>query len=251
MITKITNENHNKEKTKDSVFSKERVPLKGLSYENLPDQVKAISNQENYFDGLELLSILPDDCVSTAFFDPQYRGVMDKLGYGNEGKRQIGRSQLNQMSESTICQFIKEISRVLKPSGHLMLWIDKFHLHEGVSPWLKELPLNIVDSITWDKGRIGMGYRTRRKSEYLIVIQKTPTKAKGVWTIHDIPDVWLEKVERGGHAHAKPELLQSSLINATTAPGDLVLDPAAGGFSVLRSAQSVGRNFIGTDLRTK
>jgi site-specific DNA-methyltransferase (adenine-specific) len=70
---------------------------------------------------------------------------------------------------------------------------------------------------------------------------------KGVWTVHDIPDNWLEKVEKK-HPHAKPERLQAALIVATTAPGDIVLDPAAGGFSAMRSAHSVGRRFLGCDL---
>ena len=34
-----------------------------------------------------------------------------------------------------------------------------------------------------------MGYRTRRKSEYCLVLQKVPLRAKGVWRSHNIPDV--------------------------------------------------------------
>ena len=101
-----------------------------------------------------------------AFFDPQYRGVLDRMNYGNEGERQTKRTQLAQMSECQIHQFIAEYARVLAPSGHLMLWVDKFHLVEGVGRWFAHTTLEAVDLITWDKGRIGMGYRTRRKSEY-------------------------------------------------------------------------------------
>ena len=97
------------------------------------------------------------------------------------------------MSEDTIVDFIKEIDRVLKDSGHLFLWVDKFHLCQGVLDWLVDTNLNLVDMIVWDKGKIGMGYRTRRKSEYLIVLQKSPVRAKDCWTDHAIPDVWQEK----------------------------------------------------------
>ena len=52
------------------------------------------------------------------FFDPQYRGVLDKLKYGNEGKKRgRARAQLEQMNEETIITFIKEINRILKPSN--------------------------------------------------------------------------------------------------------------------------------------
>ena len=85
-------------------------------------------NTKLTIDGLELLQSLGDCSIDLCFFDPQYRGVLDKMRYGNEGERQKGRSVLVQMSESTIIYFIQEISRVLKPSRYLMLWIDNFHL---------------------------------------------------------------------------------------------------------------------------
>ena len=129
-------------------------------------------NKQLQMDGLDLLSQIPENAVSLCFFDPQYRGIMDKMNYGNEGARQKERALLSQMSEELIIQFIQEINRVLKPSGHLMLWIDKFHLVEGVLHWMKNTQLEAVDMITWDKGKIGMGYRTRRKSEYLLIFQK-------------------------------------------------------------------------------
>jgi site-specific DNA-methyltransferase (adenine-specific) len=81
-----------------------------------------------------------------------------------------------------------------------------------------------------------------------VVAQKLPVRAKGVWTAHNIPDVWPEAVILGGHPHAKPIGLQAALIGATTAPGRLILDPAAGGYSVMTAAHSVGRRFLGCDL---
>lgn len=205
-------------------------------------------NRKNLADGMNLLNAINDDSIATAFFDPQYRGVLDKLKYGNEGKqRGKARSNLTQMDEDTIKSFIVEINRVLKASGHLFLWVDKFHLCQGVLDWFENTDLNIVDMIVWDKGKIGMGYRTRRKSEYLIVIQKSPVKAKACWTDHAIPDVWEEKVMKI-HPHSKPIGLQRRLIAATTVEGDVILDPAAGGFSVLESCKDLGRDFIGGDI---
>jgi site-specific DNA-methyltransferase (adenine-specific) len=43
-------------------------------------------NYKNLADGLDLLADINDSSIATAFFDPQYRGVLDKLKYGNEGK---------------------------------------------------------------------------------------------------------------------------------------------------------------------
>ena len=205
-------------------------------------------NCKNTADGLSFLGNIIDNAVTTAFFDPQYRGVLDKLKYGNEGMaRGKGRCTLTQMSEKTITKFIQEIDRVLKPSGHLFLWVDKFHLCEGVSDWFNATSLKTVDMITWDKGRMGMGYRTRRKSEYLLVYQKLPLRAKGCWLDHAIPDVWSEKIVKT-HPHSKPTELQKRLICAVTKPGEIVLDPAAGGFSVLEACSALNIDFLGCDI---
>ena len=214
----------------------------------LPECLEA--NSRMRMDGLELLSLLPGEAMPVAFFDPQYRGVLDKLQYGNEGvHRGRRRSALQQMTEADIAAFIRGIDRALMPSGHLFLWMDKFHLCQGFRAWFNGTLLDVVDLINWDKGRFGMGYRSRRVTEYCVVLQKRPRKAKGVWRAHNIPDTWREKVAAGSaHPHVKPAKLQAELIAAVSNEGDFVLDPAAGSFSVLAAAQAQRRNFIGCDL---
>ena len=163
-------------------------------------------------DGLRLLAKISADTIPLVFFDPQYRTILDKQKYGNEGKnRGKERAGLPQMSAGLIIEFINEIERILIPSGHLMLWVDKFIIGEGVTALLEGSQLKVVDLITWNKQRMGMGYRTRRFGEHLVILQK-------------------------------------KLIEAVTNIGDIVVDPAAGGYSVLTAALSVDRHFLGCDL---
>lgn len=152
------------------------------------------------------------------------------------------------MDASTIEKFISAIDRVLVPSGHLFLWIDKFHLCEGVKDWFTNTSLNTVDLVVWEKPRIGMGYRTRNKCEFLLIIQKKPVKAKGVWTIHNIPNVIKDSVDTKMHPHTKPIHLQQMLIEAVSSPQDLILDPAMGSGSVFEACKNTNRNFIGGDI---
>lgn len=226
-----------------SVFSGERSLRQPAL--DLPPSFKP--NARNRSDGLVFLESLQASAFPLCIFDPQYRGVLDRQKYGNEGERQKDRARLRQMDEAQIGAFIEAIDRVLIASGHLLLWLDKYHLCTGVSSWISSTDLETVDLIVWNKMRIGMGYRTRRTSEYLLVLQKKPLRAKGVWKAHDIPDVWDEKLaKRGGHA--KPIGLQSRLIDCLTNPGDTVIDPAAGTFSVLDACKAAERNFLGCDL---
>ena len=96
-------------------------PVK-LRTKSITSKTKKLSfNSKLKMDGLDLLKSLRDNSVNVVFFDPQYRGVLDKMNYGNEGERQIERSKLPQMSEKKITSFIKEINRTLQNSGHLFL----------------------------------------------------------------------------------------------------------------------------------
>jgi site-specific DNA-methyltransferase (adenine-specific) len=201
----------------------------------------------NRADGLELLRALKPESFPLCVFDPQYRGVLDKQKYGNEGSRQRERSTLPQMDEAQIVSFIREIDNVLMPSGHLLLWTDKFHLCTGIAHWLPGTDLNTVDLVVWNKMRMGMGYRTRRISEYCLILQKAPLRAKGVWLVHDIPDVIEERLT-ARVTHAKPIKLQARLIEALTNPRDIVIDPAAGSYSVLDACRLTGRQFLGCDI---
>jgi site-specific DNA-methyltransferase (adenine-specific) len=208
-------------------------------------------NARNKMGGMGLLRSLRAGEAKAVFFDPQYRGILDAMRYGNEGaSRERARAKLPQMTDAAIAAFCSEIERVLARSGHLFLWIDKFalgtgrHLHHlGIAP-----ELVVVDVIHWNKIRPGMGRRARCASEYLIVAQKKPTKANGCWTDHRILDSWIECADRSLHPHAKPYRLLERLVRAVTKRGDLVVDPCAGSYLVLDACRASGREFVGCDL---
>ena len=42
-------------------------------------------NRKNLANGIDLLGDINDGSIAAAFFAPQYRGVLDKLKYGNQG----------------------------------------------------------------------------------------------------------------------------------------------------------------------
>ena len=212
----------------------------------------------NRFDGLALLRSTYDGEAAAVFFDPQYRAILDKMSYGNEGKsRERARVALPQMGHEKIHEFIGEIARILKPSGHLFFWFDKFAIGSGLHtrylrPWTSggaRPALAIVDLIHWNKMRPGMGRRARCRSEYLVIIQKQPTRAKGIWIDHRIDDSWPEQSDRSIHPHAKPHQLTERLIRATTKRGDVVVDPCAGSYVVLDACIATGRIFVGCDLK--
>lgn len=208
-------------------------------------------NDRNCVDGLALLASLAPASAKLAFLDPQYRGVLDKQKYGNEGARQKGRAALPQMGDADIAKFITAIVRVLKPSGHLVLWIDKFTSAScrHLLWWDGHIEtLHLVDKIVWNKIAPGMGRRTRCYYEEALVFQKEPRRAKGIWNDRGIMDCWPEGADRSLHPHAKPVQLTYRLVRALTKTSDIVVDPCAGGYGVLEACRASGREFIGGDL---
>ena len=221
------------------------------------------SNATNKFDGLALLSKMPKESVSCVFFDPQYRGVLDAMKFGNEKTgRQKARANLTQMDESTIKKFIKNYDRILKASGYMFLWLDKYELCTGsFRNWLRGTSLCVVDLIVWNKMHKGLGRRSRHYCEFVVVIQKKPKTIKN-WTDHDIADVFEEKIPTESelrlqgklgknekrHPHTKPLGLQKRLIEAVTTAGDTVIDCCAGSYSVLEACRETGRRCICCDI---
>lgn len=125
----------------------DKVRLVNVPMMKVPKGLKP--NTRIKMDGLKFLRKFEDCIIPTVFFDPQYRGILNKLKYGNElsGKSKR-RAELKQLSEETISQFLNEVERILIPSGHLFLWVDKFHLCDGVRPWFSGTEMQVVDLLT-------------------------------------------------------------------------------------------------------
>jgi site-specific DNA-methyltransferase (adenine-specific) len=129
------------------------------------------------------------------------------------------------MTSNYIDACCRETARALKPSGYLLRWTDTFHLGEADHRRVADA-CRCVDVIAWDNLRPGNGCRSRRRGDYLLVLQKPPIRAKGTWWDHGISSRRPEKIDRKIHPHVKPIGLIMRLIGAVTQPGDLVVDPA-------------------------
>ena len=95
------------------------VPREDSPDIRLPEQIKPNCRQR--MEGRKILSLLPEASIPAVFFDPQYRGILDKQKYGNEKEsRGRKRSALPQMPECDIVEFIQAIDRILTPKRTLV-----------------------------------------------------------------------------------------------------------------------------------
>ncbi len=64
----------------------------------------------------------------------------------------------------------------------------------------------------------------------------------------DIPTIGSQAAERLGYPTQKPQALLDRILEASSNPGDVVLDPFCGCGTAIASAQSLGRHWIGIDI---
>ncbi len=83
-----------------------------------------------------------------------------------------------------------------------------------------------------------------RLKRYLDEQEGTPVG--DVWT--DIQPIQSQSAERLGYPTQKPLALLERIINASSNPGDVVLDPFCGCGTAVHAAQALGREWIGIDI---
>jgi len=151
-----------------------------------------------------------------------------------------------------LCQFIRAYDHVLVPSGLLFMWADELS-YLIAQHLVNDTELFVRNFVTWDIGEVVFKHYNGRKSRFkdmsnLLIIQKHPNKTQGHWF-----DGWfLDYYSTGMPVKSKaikPVELQANLIKASTLESDLVVDAAAGSFSVFKACKKTGRNFLGCDIR--
>ncbi len=99
-----------------------------------------------------------------------------------------------------------------------------------------------LGQIHWPKGG---GFPRRLAAEPFVVADRAVTVGD-VWT--DIDRLNQTAKERLGYPTQKPLALLERILNASSNPGDVVLDPFCGCGTAVHAAQKLGRNWIGIDI---
>lgn len=98
----------------------------------------------------------------------------------------------------------------------------------------------------WAKGLI---YKTKsgyRKKDFLSDKEKRGITITDIWTDTEVAPI--QKSERLGYATQKPISLLERILNASSAEGQLVLDPFCGCGTAIEAAHKLNRNYVGIDV---
>ena len=185
---------------------------------------------------------MPDESVNAIITDPPYG-----INYVSQTGARI------KNDKAPFIWFLYDAFRVLKSgdSGRgSLICFTRWDVEQTFIDAMKLAGFQVKSEVIWDKVMHGMG---DCKAQFAPTHENVVFAVKGKFSFpgkrpRDV--VTYHKLASGEMIHPteKPVGLLTSLVNAVTKPGDLILDPFAGSGSTLVAAKKSGRRFIGVEL---
>lgn len=219
-------------------------------------------------DAVELLKSLPDECVSLVVTDYAYESLEKHRSTGTTTRLKQSDGSSNAWFDIfrnvRVPELLTELYRVMKKDSHLYMLSDQETMCDVIRPMGREAGFYFWKSLAWvkttgkdtkepidfsqdlmsERVRIGMGYHWRNSKEEISFLEKGKRKLNHLgW-----PDVLPAPRIDNGYPTEKPVSLLRTLIENSSAPGDLVLDPFMGSGSCGEAALRSGRDFLGGDI---
>lgn len=196
-------------------------------------------------DSLTLLRQFDDACVDAIITDPPY-GIRYQSNFGKH-RRYNGISN----DKLPFIWWLYDGYRVLKDGGCLLCF-SRWDVQQVFTQAMQIAGFIVKSSIVWDKTVGGMG---DLKAQFAPSYETIIFAIKGKYAFPGgRPNDVLRQLKVNSchmiHPNQKPVELMEQLIEATTRPTDLILDPFAGCGSTLVAAKNKGRRYIGIELES-
>lgn len=218
------------------------------------------------FSVLENLSPLSVDMI---FADPPYFLSNDGITCHAGRMVSVNKGEWDKVSSvdekhSFNREWIRRCRDILTPNG--TIWISgTLHNIYSIGLALEQEGFKIINNITWQKTNPPPNLACRcftHSTETILWAQKNDKKAKHFFNYQlmkeknngkQMKDVWTgpltpqKEKTQGKHPTQKPLYILEQIIEASTNPGDLVLDPFCGSSTTGVAAKLHGRRYIGID----
>ncbi len=197
-------------------------------------------------DAVEWLSSLPAGSVDLIVTDPPYESLEKHRKIGTTTRLKHSKASSNDWFEifpdARFPEFLAQAYRVLRKNRHFYLFCNAETMFV-VKPLAEEAGFRFWKPLVWDKQKIGMGYHYRARYEFILFFEKGKRKLNNL----SIPDIITAPRVWRGYPTEKPVEVSSVLIEQSTQPGELVIDPFCGSGSAGVAAIRASRSFQGND----
>jgi site-specific DNA-methyltransferase (adenine-specific) len=216
----------------------------GLELETTPDPQPY---RIELADTVEWLAGLGPRSVDLIVTDPAYESLEKHRATGTTTRLKQSKASSNEwfpiFPNSRFRDFFMACWKALKTNAHLYVYCDPETLLV-ITPIAAECGFKLWKPLVWDKVQIGMGYHYRARYEFIAFFEK------GHRNVNDlsIPDIITHKRVRNGYPTEKPVEVSQVLIEQSSEPGELVVDPFMGSGSTGVASILSGRRFRGCDI---
>ncbi len=196
------------------------------------------------------LRTLSDASVDLLITDPPYESLEKHRAVGTTTRLKHSKASSNDWFQifpnARFEELFREVHRVLKKNRHFYLFCDATTMFVA-KPIAEEVGFKFWKPLVWDKRKIGMGYHYRSRHEFVLFFEKGKRRLNNLGQ----PDIIEAARVIAGYPTEKPAAVSRVLIEQSTQPGELVLDPFMGSASVGEAALSTERSFLGNDINPK
>lgn len=208
-------------------------------------------------DCLNVFNTIKDESINLIVTDPPYP-VTSRGSGGNTGgmlrKELTLKGKIFEHNDINVHQYAPEFYRVLKDGSHLYVMTNHVNLIEMLNTFT-DVGFHFIKSLIWDKGNKIMGRFYMSQFEYILFFRKGTGKQInncGTSDIISIPNKKL-KADDGSNLHdtEKPVELFQILIENSTQPNEIVMDPFMGIGGCGVACKLTNRNFIGCEIDRK
>jgi site-specific DNA-methyltransferase (adenine-specific) len=198
-------------------------------------------------DAVEWLRSLPDASVDLIVTDPPYESLEKHRRIGTTTRLKHSKASSNNWFQifpnDRFESLLVELYRVLRKHRHFYLFCDAETMFI-VKPIAEAAGFTFWKPLVWDKQKIGMGYHYRARYEFILFFEKGKRKLQDL----SMPDILEYPRVFKGYPSEKPVGLVEKLIQQSTLPGEVVIDPFMGSGSAGMAALQHQCLFWGNDI---
>lgn len=205
-------------------------------------------------DCLELMKDIPAESVDLVATDCPYRivsGGCTNKGKGNGifQKENASNGKLFTHNEIKFSDWLPEVYRILKFNTHCYIFCNGRNLM-NLQKQAENAGFSYQNTLVWDKGNVTPNRYYMIGCEFILMLKKGKSRTINNAGCSNVLRV-KNKVGKKYHPTEKPVELMRVLIENSTQPGDLVVDPFMGSGSTGIACVNTGRRFIGFELDKK